>query len=222
LRTKDYYLSLVTIAFQFIFFTFVENMEWTGGPDGVRGITLLSIGGYSFNEPLRIFGFVLPYQTHFYYLAVILLILAVLITVRLRNSRVGLAWNAIREDEISAGCQGINLTRSKLAAFSVGALFAGVTGGVYTHYVGFISPNNFGFNLSVVLICMLIFGGMDNAAGVIVGTIILTILPERLREFSEYRMVTYGLVVVVMLVFRPQGLLPKRLRDYGRIDLIRR
>jgi branched-chain amino acid transport system permease protein len=196
---------------------FIENMDWTGGPDGVRGISLLSIGGYAFNTPIRLFGFNLPYQVHFYYLSLALLALAVLVTTRLRASRVGLAWNAIRGDEVAAGCQGINLTAAKLTAFTAGAFLAGVVGAVYTHYVGFISPNNFGFNLSVGLVCMLIFGGMDNVAGIIVGTIILTILPEKLREFSEYRMVIYGVVVVVMLAFRPQGLLPKQLRDYRRL-----
>ena len=216
LRTRDYYLSLVTLAFQFIFVMFIENMEWTGGPDGVRGISLLSIGDYSFNDPLVILGLDLPYQANFYYLVLILLLMAILASTRLRNSRVGLAWNAIRADEVSAGCQGINLANWKLAAFSIGAFFAGVIGAVYTHYVGFISPNNFGFNLSVALVCMLILGGMDNVAGIIIGTIILTILPEKLREFSEYRMVIYGVVVVVMLIFRPQGLLPKKLRNYGR------
>ncbi len=217
LRTRNYYLSLVTIAFQFIFVMFIENMDWTGGPDGVRGISLLSIGSYAFNTPIHLFGFDLPYQVHFYYLSLALLALAVVITTRLRASRVGLAWNAIRGDEIAAGCQGINLTAAKLTAFTAGATLAGVVGAVYTHYVGFISPNNFGFNLSVSLVCMLIFGGMDNVAGIIVGTIILTILPEKLREFSEYRMVIYGVVVVVMLAFRPQGLLPKQLRDYRQL-----
>jgi len=218
LRTKNYYLSLVTIAFQFIFVMFINNMEWTGGPDGVRGVTLLSFGSYSLNNPLHLLGRVLPYQASFYYLSLALLAAAMWVASRLRNSRLGLAWNAIRADEIAALCQGINLANAKLTAFATGAVLAGLTGAVYTHYVGFISPNNFGFNLSVELACMLIFGGLDNLTGIVVGTIILTALPEKLRELSEYRMVIYGVVVVAMLAFRPKGLFPKRLRNYGLLS----
>jgi ABC-type branched-subunit amino acid transport system permease subunit len=214
LRTRNYYLSLVTIAFQFIFVMFIDNMEWTGGPDGVRGISLLAFGKYSLNNPLHLFGRTLPYQASFYYLSIGLLAIAIWITTRLRNSRIGLTWNAIRADEIAATCQGINPANAKLTAFAAGAVFAGLAGAIYTHYVGFISPNNFSFNFSVELACMLIFGGLDNVTGIIVGTIILTVLPEKLREFSEYRMVIYGVVVLAMLAFRPQGLFPKRLRDY--------
>jgi len=216
LRTRDYYLSLVTIAFQFIFITLVVNLGFTGGPDGVRGIPIMSIFGYSFSSPINIYGIKFPYQINFYYLSFGLLLLILLISNRIYNSRIGLSWNAIRENQLAAACQGINLVYAKLLAFSLGALFAGLVGAVYTHYITFISPNNFSFNVSLMFICMLIFGGMDSILGIIIGTSILVILPEKLRGLSEYSALIYGAIILIMLIFRPQGLIPKRLRNYSQ------
>lgn len=214
LRTKDYYLSLVTIAFGMIVYLLMNNLKFTGGADGVANIPPLAFGGYSFKEPINLFGLALPYQSNYFYFVALLLVLTTFVAVRLHHSRTGLVWNAIREDEIAARCNGIDVTRYKVLAFCIDAFFGGVCGTVYAHYVGFISPENFHFAVSIIVVTMVIFGGMDNVAGVILGAILLTVLPEKLRVFHDYRLMFYGAIVITLLVFRPQGLIPQRLRSY--------
>jgi len=216
MRTKDYYLSLVTIAFGMIVYLLLNNMKWTGGPDGVPNIPPLSIAGYSFKAPLVLFGMKLPFQSNYFYFVFVLVIMATFVAHRLHHSRTGLTWNAIREDEIAARCQGVDVTKYKILAFCIDAFFGGVCGTVYAHYVGFISPENFHFAVSIVVVTMVIFGGMDNVLGVIVGAVLLTILPEKFRAFQDFRLIVYGLIVVIMLIFRPQGLFPQKLRSYKR------
>jgi len=220
MKTKDYYLSLVTIAFGLIVYVLLINFSWTGGPNGVPNIPPPSLLGHSFREPIRLLGFVLPGQSNFFYLTVALVAGALLVAHRLHQSRVGLTWNAIREDEIAARCQGIDVTWYKILAFCIDAFFGGVTGTVYAHYIGFISPENFAFIVSVVVVTMVILGGMDNVFGVIIGAVLLTVLPEKFRAFEDFRLLMYGIVVVAMLMFRPQGLFPQKLRAY-RISIPR-
>jgi len=216
MRTKDYYLSLVTIAFGLVVYLLFINFSWTGGPNGIPNIPPPSIGGHSFREPLNLFGSQLPFQSNYFYLIFLLVCAALLVAYRLHESRVGLTWNAIREDEIAARCQGIDVTWYKILAFCIDAFFGGVTGTVYAHYIGFISPENFAFIVSVVVVTMVILGGMDNVFGVIMGAILLTILPEKFRAFEDFRLLIYGVIVVMMLMFRPQGLFPQKLRVYQK------
>ena len=214
MKTKDYYLSLVTIAFGLIIYILLINFSWTGGPNGVPNIPPPSILGHSFREPINLFGFNLPFQSNYFYLIFIFVVGALLVAYRLHHSRVGLTWNAIREDEIAARCQGIDVTWYKILAFCIDAFFGGVTGTVYAHYIGFISPENFAFIVSVVVVTMVILGGMDNVFGVIIGAVLLTILPEKFRAFEDFRLLIYGVIVVAMLMFRPQGIFPQKLRVY--------
>lgn len=216
MKTKDYYLSLVTIAFGLIIYILLINFSWTGGPNGIPNIPPPSILGHSFRDPLNLFGFSLPFQSNFFYLIFVFVIGALFVAYRLHHSRVGLAWNAIREDEIAARCQGIDVTWYKILAFCIDAFFGGVTGTVYAHYIGFISPENFAFIVSVVVVTMVILGGMDNVFGVIIGAALLTILPEKFRAFEDLRLLIYGVIVVTMLIFRPQGLFPQKLRVYRK------
>jgi branched-chain amino acid transport system permease protein len=216
MKTKDYYLSLVTIAFGLIVYTLLINFSWTGGPNGVPNIPPPSILGHSFRDTISLFGFDLPFQSNYYYLIFILVGGALFVAYRLHHSRVGLTWNAIREDEIAARCQGIDVTWYKILAFCIDAFFGGVTGTVYAHYIGFISPENFAFIVSVVVVTMVILGGMDNVFGVIIGAIFLTILPEKFRAFEDFRLLIYGVIVVTMLMFRPQGIFPQKLRTYQK------
>ena len=216
MKTKDYYLSLVTIAFGLVVYLLLINFSWTGGPNGIPNIPPPSIGGRSFREPLNLFGFQLPFQSNYFYLIFLLVCGALLVAYRLHESRVGLTWNAIREDEIAARCQGIDVTWYKILAFCIDAFFGGVTGTVYAHYIGFISPENFAFIVSVVVVTMVILGGMDNVFGVIMGAILLTILPEKFRAFEDFRLLIYGVIVMMMLMFRPQGLFPQKLRVYQK------
>jgi len=213
-KTKDYYLTLVTIAFGLIVYLLLNNLKWTGGPNGIGDISPPSIFGHSFRQDLNVFGIKLPFQTNTYFLVLFFVLLYTLISELLHNSRTGLTWNAIREDEIAARCAGINVSRYKVLSFCINCFLDGVTGAVYAHYIGFISPENFQFMLSVVVVTMVILGGMDNTFGVVFGAVLLTVLPEKFRIFDQYRLLIYGIIVICTLVFRPQGLFPQKLRRY--------
>jgi len=213
-KTKDYYLTLVTIAFGLIVYLLLNNLKWTGGPNGIGDISPPSLFGYSFRQDLNFFGIKLPFQANYYFLVLFFVLIYTLISELLHNSRTGLTWNAIREDEIAARCTGINVSRYKVLSFCINCFLDGVTGAVYAHYIGFISPENFQFMLSVVVVTMVILGGMDNTFGVVFGAILLTLLPEKFRIFNEFRLLMYGIIVICTLVFRPQGLFPQKLRRY--------
>jgi branched-chain amino acid transport system permease protein len=215
MRARDSYLALVTIAFGIVIHQMLNNLSWTGGPNGLVGIPAPTLFGHSFMQPIVLFGFRLPSQANFYYLAVSLLGLAVLSAKRLHESRIGLAWNAIRADELAARCQGINVAWYKILAFAVDAFLAAFAGTIYAFYVSYISPDNFTFLVSVTIMTMVIVGGMDNTFGVIVGAFLLTLLPEKLRIFSDYRLLFVSVVVILFLVLRPKGLFPQRPRHYG-------
>ena len=214
LRTKGHYLALVTIAFQFMVVIGVENMEWTGGPQGLKNIPLFSIGGYSFNSSINL-GFInLPSYANFYYLMIAIVIVLVIIVNRLYHSWVGNTLSTIRDDETAAKTSGVIINRWKLLMFVIGNSFIGLAGAFYAHMIGFISPPVFGFDKSLLMVSIVILGGMDNLLGIVVGAILLIIMPEKLRFIQDYRFLIYGLVLIFMLLFRPQGLLPFKLRDY--------
>ncbi|MCC6474680.1 MAG: branched-chain amino acid ABC transporter permease [Burkholderiales bacterium] len=214
MRTRDSYLALVTIACGVIIHQLLNNFDWTGGAQGLVGIPAPTLFGHSFARPLEFLGLRLPPQANFYYLALLLLLLAAIVARRLHHSRIGLAWNALRADEAAARAVGINVVWYKVLAFAVDAFLAAFAGAVYAFYIGYIAPDNFTFLVSVTLMTMVIVGGMDNVAGVIIGTFLLTLMPEKLRAFSDYRPLFYGVIVIAFLMIRPQGLLPQRLRNY--------
>ncbi|MDA8249055.1 MAG: branched-chain amino acid ABC transporter permease [Rhodospirillales bacterium] len=214
MRTRDSYLALVTIAFGVVIHQLLNNLEFTGGPNGLVGIPAPQLFGHSFAAPLVVFGHELPPQANFYYLSAALVGIAILFADRLHNSRIGLAWNALRTDELAARCQGINTTWYKMLAFAVDSFLAGFAGTIYAFYIGFISPDDFTFLVSVTIMTMVIAGGMDNILGVIVGAFLLTLLPEKLRAFSDYRILFFGATVIAFLMIRPQGIFPQRLRRY--------
>ncbi|WP_315926578.1 branched-chain amino acid ABC transporter permease [Mesorhizobium sp. SP-1A] len=215
MRTRDTYLALVTIAFGVVVQQLLNNFDWTGGPNGLVGIPAPTLFGHSFAQPLVIFGHKLPSQANFYYLSAALVVVAIITAHRLHGSRIGLAWNALRADEIAARAQGINVAWFKVLAFAVDAFLAAFAGTIYAFYVSYISPDNFTFLVSVTIMTMVIVGGMDNIFGVIVGAFLLTILPEKLRAFSDYRLLFFGVVIIGFLMIRPQGLFPQRMRNYG-------
>lgn len=215
MRTRDTYLALVTIAFGVVVQQLLNNFTWTGGPNGLVGIPAPSLFGHSFANPLVVFGWKLPSQANFYYLSALLVVVAIITAHRLHSSRIGLAWNALRADEIAARAQGINVAWFKVLAFAVDAFLAAFAGTIYAFYVSYISPDNFTFLVSVTIMTMVIVGGMDNIFGVIVGAFLLTILPEKLRAFSDYRLLFFGIVIIAFLMIRPQGLFPQRIRSYG-------
>ena len=209
-KTKGHYLALVTMAFGLMVILALDNTEFTGASQGLMSIPSMSFFGYDFLSSLG--G--LHFYANYYYLMLILVIIALVLSSRIFNSWVGLTFATIRDDEVAAKCCGVNTRRVKLTAFVTGTAFMGVAGGFYAHMIGFISPPNFQFVESLFIVSIVILGGMDNILGIVVGTLILVILPEKMRVITEYRVLIYGLLIVVMLIFRPEGLLPFKPRKF--------
>jgi branched-chain amino acid transport system permease protein len=160
-----------------------------------------------------------PWFFFYYYLVLLFVILGIVFAGRIHRSWIGLGWNAIREDEISSKCYGMNIRHLKLMAFFIGSLYAGASGALYAHFAGFFSTEGMAFSVGLLMVCMVILGGMDNIAGVVLGTVLLVIIPESFRAFEDFRLLFYGIILILMLLFRPQGLLPK---GCARIGMTRR
>jgi branched-chain amino acid transport system permease protein len=217
LRLRGDYLAIVTLGFgEIVPQTFLNLSDWTGGPNGIGSLDQPVFFGLKF-------GFnALPY----YYLILALIAVAVLIATNLRESRLGRAWMAIREDELAAAHMGINTTTAKLAAFAIGASFSGLAGCAYASKLQLVSPDQFGFNVSVAVLSMLVLGGMGNIPGVIVGSLVISsldrfILPQLTNllhainiqvDLTNSRFLIYGAILVLTMLFRPEGLLPSRQR----------
>jgi len=202
LRLRGDYLAIVTLGFIQIVHLILNNWDsLTGGPNGILGIARPSIASFKLNQPI-----------HFYYLILCIAVLTAVVISRLNNSRVGRAWIAMREDEIAAEAMGIDTTRMKCLAFSLGAFWAGIAGVFFAGKFAFVSPESFTFFESVFVLAMVVLGGMGSIPGAIIGAVILIILPEALRGFASYRMLIFGAALVAMMVFRPQGLIgsPRR------------
>ncbi len=197
LRLRGDYLAIVTLGFGEIVRLVLNNWDsFTKGPNGIGGI-----------EPPHIFGMYISKLGHFYYFIIIFVLLAVFIIRRVSASRIGRAWIAIREDEIASSSIGINTTAYKLYSFAFGAFWAGLAGVLFAAKMQFVSPESFTFMESVLILCMVILGGLGSIPGVILGAIILVMLPEMLREVQLYRMLALGSGLVMLMIFRPQGLL---------------
>ncbi len=214
LKTREFHLSLVTIAFAYIAYLLILNMKWTGGPNGIVSIPKPELFGFSLATRIVVGNFVLSGTFFYYYLVLIALALSFLVARRLHYSWLGLGWNAIRDDEIAARCYGVNFNLIKLSTFIIGAVYAGLAGSLYAHFVGFISPESLTFSLGLTMVGMVILGGMDNIGGVVLGAVLLIIIPEKFRAFQDFRLLFYGVVIILMLLFRPAGLIPKRVRLY--------
>jgi len=214
LRSKSYYLSLITMALQLAFTMVLFNIPFLGGPNGITGVKPLSIAGFSLVKSYTIFGIKLAPQVPYLYLCLIFLAFFLFVAMRVNISRIGLALNTIAQDEVAANCLGVNITSRKLFAFIVGAVFCGVAGSLYGSYTSYVGPDDFGFPRSLMIICMVILGGMDNSIGVLTGAFILTVITEKLRVFSDFQQLVYGLILLTVLIVRPMGLVPKRVRNY--------
>ena len=184
LRLKGDYLAIVTLGFGEIIRVVIQNIDAVGGSRGLIGI---------------------PAYTNLFWTYGIAA-LTVYVVWTLVNSTYGRGFIAVADDEIAAEAVGINTTRYKIAAFLVGAFFAGLAGGVYAHFKQYIAPQGFGFDRSIEIVVMVILGGMGNTVGVIIAAILLTVLGESLRQFGDYRMIIYSLVIIVLMILRPQGL----------------
>ena len=199
IRLKGDYLAIVTLAFAQIFQLLLLNLDapvnLTGGVNGIYAFDMIDLFSIKIITPEN-------YSTLIWSCALLVFI----VSFRLKASRIGRGWNAIREDELAANTIGINTTRMKLYAFASGALIAGFSGAVFASFQDSVFPNSFGFQQLVIVYCMVIIGGLGNIYGVVAGAIILSVLPEFLREYGGLRMMIYGLVLVGVMAIRPQGL----------------
>ncbi|MBI4399046.1 MAG: branched-chain amino acid ABC transporter permease [Candidatus Omnitrophica bacterium] len=216
LRVKGDYLAIVTLGFGEIVRIVFNNLDpITGGPNGLLGIDQPTLWFPVFQSGIswREFDFGVK-SAPFYYLVLASVLLVAYASVRMERSRLGRAWIAVREDEIAAGCMGIPVAQVKLLAFGAGSLVAGIAGTIYAAKQGSVTPDSFDFILSVMILAMVVLGGMGSVPGVILGGLVLSILPEMLREFSIYRMLMFGLVMIGMMIFRPQGFFGNTRRKY--------
>ncbi|UUC95978.1 MULTISPECIES: high-affinity branched-chain amino acid ABC transporter permease LivM [Comamonas] len=223
LRLRGDYLAIVTLGFGEIIRLLLTNLtSFTGGPDGISSIPKPTVLGLPMTRsPLtedgttfhQFFGleFDSMHMVIFVYLMALLLAMVTLfISNRLIRMPIGRAWEALREDEIACRSLGLNPMKIKLSAFTLGAMFAGFGGAFFAARQGIVNPESFTFIESALILAIVVLGGMGSQLGVIVAAIILTVLPELAREFSEYRMLIFGLVMILMMVWRPQGLLPMK------------
>lgn len=211
LKLRGDYLAIVTLAFGEIVRIAANNASFlTNGPKGLPRV------GEKIAE-INFFGIPINDTLHFYYLISFFVILSYIVSYRLEHSRIGRAFVAIREDELAAELSGIKVTRIKSVAFVISGMFGAAAGAIYAHWIGFISPEMFTFWESVFLVAMIVVGGMGNISGVILGVFLLVGVPEFLRStlgtlFVDYRMLLFGAVMIIVILFRPQGLLPSKRR----------
>ncbi|MDR3349713.1 MAG: branched-chain amino acid ABC transporter permease [Acidaminococcales bacterium] len=215
LRVKGHYLALVTIAFGLIVQELILNTESvTGGTNGLIDIPSPVIFGYDLGTAMDL-GFVsMSYLANFYYLCLAVLIFSTVVLYKLSNSFLGLSLNAMREDQLAVQCYGMNLISYKLYAFAISAFFGGLAGGLYAAMINFIAPENFGYSLSIIIISMIILGGLDSIPGALLGAFALSIFPEKFRAFEDYRVLFYGLIIVLCLLFMREGLVPFKRRIF--------
>jgi branched-chain amino acid transport system permease protein len=218
LRLRGDYLAIVTLGFGQIVPQVFQNLtKYTGGPNGISALDVPSFFAWSFGQS----------ATPFYYVTLAALGLVLLLVNNLRDSRLGRAWMAIREDELAARHMGINTTAVKLAAFAIGASFSGFAGVIFAAKLSLVSPDLFGFQVSVLIVSMLVLGGMGNVSGVVVGAVLLglvngAVLPQinhivngtlhTTFDLTNYNFFIYGAILVALMLFRPEGLLPNRER----------
>jgi branched-chain amino acid transport system permease protein len=232
LKLRGDYLAIVTLGFGEIIRIFLNNLSepfnLTNGPKGISTIDPIRFLGVDFGVATRLGPLVFSETIKYYYFLLAVLVIVIIVNLRLQNSRIGRAWEAIREDELAARSMGINTRNMKLLAFAMGASFGGIAGGMFSSIQGFISPESFILTESVMVLAMVVLGGMGNIWGVILGAILLSFVPEILRYTVEpmqrmlfgrsiidpevIRMLLFGLAMVVMMLFRPAGLLPSAVR----------
>jgi len=240
LKLRGDYLAIVTLGFGEIIRIFLNNLDApvniTNGALGINLIDPVKFGGVSLAGQTEIFGLTLSGPQKYYFLLVALAIVVIVVNLRLQHSRIGRAWQAIREDEIAAKAIGINTRNIKLLAFAMGASFGGIAGGIFAAMQGFISPESFSLTESVMILAMVVLGGMGHIPGVVLGAVLLAILPEALRYLvvpaqkalfgsvlidpESLRMLVFGLALVLVMRFRPAGLWPspERKRELAEVE----
>ena len=232
LKLRGDYLAIVTLGFGEIVRIFLVNLSRpvniTNGPQGITRIDPFTIGAFDFSKPQTLLGVDVSGPIKYYYLLLAVTVAVIVVNIRLQNSRVGRAWEAIREDEVAARSMGINTRNLKLLAFAMGASFGGLAGGMFSAMQAFISPESFVLVESIMVVSMVVLGGMGNVWGVVLGAVLLSFVPELLRwtvgpvqdalfgrqlvEPEVIRMLIFGFALVLVMLFRPAGLLPSEVR----------
>ncbi len=235
LRLRGDYLAIVTLGFGEIIRIFLNNLNQpiniTNGPQGIDQIDSLQVFGVDFGKALEVFGVRIPSLLLYYYAFLLAVVVALIVVHRLQMSRIGRAWASIREDEMAAKAIGMDTRGLKLLAFSMGASFGGVSGGFFAAFQGFVSPESFSLLESIAILTMIVLGGMGNLLGVVAGAMMLTLLPELLRQIAlplqqtllgkvyldpeVLRMLLLSMAMIGMMLWRPAGLFPARAR-YSR------
>jgi len=196
LKLKGHYLAMATLGFGLIVYIFFnEAISITGGPSGFVGIPRLQLFGYEFGSEIS-----------YYFLTGAVLVVLLLISSNLINSKIGRAFMAIHTSEPAAEAMGINVFKYKLFVFVLSAVFAAIAGALYAHYLSFVAPSSFGFGFSIKLVTMVVLGGMGSIWGGVVGALFLTILPELLRAFENIELLIYGAILIICMMFLPEGI----------------
>jgi ABC-type branched-subunit amino acid transport system permease subunit len=213
LRTRGHYAAVVTIAFALLFKTFLEVNDVLGGPQGLQ-VKGMNIMGWAFNDNIEIGKITLSFYLNYFFVSLLLLVGAFVLVRRLERSWIGLNLDALRLDETAASCFGLDIARWKITAFLIGNFLIGIAGALFGMVGGFVAPNNYTFADSLILVSILLLGGIGNPWGLMVATLIVVIVPEKLQTIQEYRFLLYALMVIAVLLFRPEGLLPRPVRRY--------
>lgn len=214
LRTRGHYAALITIAFAILFKTFLEVNDTFGGPQGLK-VPGLHLFGWNFNRSIELGnGAEISLYVSYAVLSLLLALGAYVLVKRLERSWLGLNLDAVRLDETAAASFGIDVARWKIFAFTLGNFLAGIAGGIYAMMLGYIAPTSFTFGDSLILVSIVILGGIGNPLGVIPAALLVLVVPEKLQVIQEYRLLLYAILVMLILVFRPEGLVPRRLREY--------
>ena len=213
LRTRGHYAAVVTIAFALLFKTFLEVNDVLGGPQGlqVKGMTFF---GWSLNDNIEIAGVTFSFYFSYFILSLALLAVAFVLVRRLERSWIGLNLDALRLDETAAACFGLSIARWQITAFLIGNVLIGIAGSLFGMVGSFVAPNNYSFADSLILVSILLLGGIGNPWGLIVATFIVVVVPEKLQTIQEYRFLLFSVLVIGVLLFRPEGLLPRPVRRY--------
>lgn len=214
LRTSGHYAALVTMAFALLFRTLLDLNESVGGPQGmaVRNMSLL---GWDFGKDIVIGSVHLSFYVSYVLLGLALLCLAFTFTRLVERSWIGLSMDAVRVDETASACFGVNVSRWKITAFTIGNFLSGLAGALYAMMLAYISPANFTFGDSLIFLSILLLGGVGNSWGVVMATVFVVLVPEKFQAIQEYRYLIYSALVLLMIVFRPVGILPRKTRVYS-------
>lgn len=197
LRLRSDYLAIVTLGFGEIIRITATNLDITGGPSGIFSIPAPDLFGFALNKPI-----------HYYYLTLVLVVVSAIALSKVADSRIGRAWACIREDQDAAECMGIPTLRFRLLAYAAGTCWAGLTGAIFAVKMTAVSPLSFGFMQSITILLAVVMGGLGSIPGVILGGAIVILLPEALRSVAEWRYFVFGVVLILLMIFRPVGLWP--------------